>query len=99
MSYPGFADNPEGRPVKSVRTCRFERFPSPTARTPNPEVQQVPMQFEAVPDRGQGMPGVLGTATIRGATYDIFLSVHDLQWMLSESEREVDLARAKDAIR
>lgn len=98
VHYPGFSDNPENRPVKSVRTIRFERWPNSTAKNPSPQAEPVPMQFESVPDVGNGMPGVIGRAVIRGAMYAIGFSYHDLQWALVEAEREVDLARAKEAI-
>lgn len=97
VAYPGFPEAPEQ--VKSVRTVRFERWPNSTVRNPNPEADAVGMQFEVVPDLGNGFPGIVGKATIRGALYAIGLSAHDLQWALSEVEREIDAARARQAVR
>ncbi len=98
-AYPGLAVNPEDRPVKPVRTVRFERWPKPTEKNPNPEVETVPLQLESVADTGDGFPGVIGRAVIRGTPYATALSGHDLQWALAEVVREVDLARARDAVR
>ena len=91
--HPGFSDNPEGREVQVVRTVRFERWAKPTERTPNPEVQQVPMQFEAA------QVSVVGRATIRGALYAIELTKHDLMALLEVAERLEDQRRAEYAYR
>lgn len=93
--YPGFAHNPENRPVKVVRTVRFERWPKSTERTPNPEVQQVPMQFQAV----EGSTGVVGQAVIRGALYAMELTKHDLMALLEVAEQLEDKRRAETAYR
>jgi hypothetical protein len=92
VDYPGFPDNPENRSVQNARTVRFERWQNPTEKNPNPEPTQVPMQFEVAGDIN-GMPGVVGRATIRGAMYAIGLRLHDIQWMLEEAEREADRRR------
>lgn len=94
--YPGFIDNPEGRPVTEVRTVRFERWQNPTERNPSPEATPVPMQFEVVSDIN-GMPGIVGRATIRGALYAIGLNLHDLTWGVEQAEREADRRRSANA--
>ena len=95
IDYLGFSDNPENREVKSVRTVRFERKQKPTEKNPDPQADEVSMQFEATADLGNGVPGVVGFATVRGALYAIGLSGHDLQWCVTEVEREIDKARAR----
>jgi len=95
--HPGFVENPEQRPVKAVRTVRFERWQAITVRNPEPKVEPVDMQFEGA--TVDGMPGVVGRATVRGALYAIGLTLHDIAWLLTEAERQADLTRAREAYR
>lgn len=64
---------------------------------PSGSTELLPMRFASWHDTGNGFPGIVGTAEFRGAVYELLLSAHDLQWALSEVEREIDLKRAREA--
>ncbi len=88
---------PEGFPraVIPVGTIRIIRSGKPTEKSPEGTFSEFPMVWRAVPDSGDGLPGIVAQGASMGTIFQLHLTGANIDRMLREVERVVDEERGK----
>lgn len=78
-----------------VGVIPVKRVGRPTEKSPEGVIEEFPMVWTAVPDAGNGLPGVVAQGTSKGTVFQFHISGGNIDRMLREVERVIDQERAK----
>lgn len=77
----------------------IKRVGKPTEKTPEGATGEFIATWRAVPDAGNGLPGVVAQGESKGTIYQLHLTGGNLDKMMREVERVIDEERGKSNAR
>ena len=83
------------REIIRLGSLRLIRSGPGTEKNPEGTIKDIGMVWRAVPDAGDGLPGVVAQGTIGGTVFQLHISGGNIDQMLREIEKVVDQERGK----